>query len=364
MRWLFLEPYYDGSHRHLADGLVERLEHTPALWTLPARKWKWRMRGASLAFAQRFTDQNPSFDGILVSSMCNAAELRSLLPPAARSLPLIAYFHENQLRYPVQHFDPRDHHFAWTNIHTALAADRVLWNSRYNLESFLEETESLIKKMPDERPQWIGASISAKSEIFPVPLDIDELAARPRHDRSGKAFHLVWNHRWEFDKGPAQLLECVRALDTSGVDYELSVLGQQFENSPAIFDEIRAVAGKRVRNFGRLDSREDYLEVLCDADTALSTAIHEFQGLAILEAAACGATPLVPDDLAYREIWPQALRYPVGKHAAALVERARNIESWRNFDALPPCRDHDWSRQLPRWEALLRSMTADSAPPQ
>ena len=49
------------------------------LWTLPGRKWKWRMRGAALEFARRFEEERPEPVGILVTSLTNAAELRGLL---------------------------------------------------------------------------------------------------------------------------------------------------------------------------------------------------------------------------------------------------------------------------------------------
>ena len=42
---LFLESFYGGSHREFADGLVQRSRHRIELHTLPARFWRWRMRG-------------------------------------------------------------------------------------------------------------------------------------------------------------------------------------------------------------------------------------------------------------------------------------------------------------------------------
>lgn len=48
------------------------------------------------------------------------------------------------------------------------------------------------------------------------------------------------------------------------------------------------------------------LEAPCDL---LSTAAHEFQGLAVLEAVASGCLPVVPDRLAYPEIFPARFRY-------------------------------------------------------
>ena len=41
----------------------------------------------------------------------------------------------------------------------------------------------------------------------------------------------------------------------------------------------------------------------------VSTALHDFQGLAMLEAMASGCVPLAPDRLAYREYVPEPCRY-------------------------------------------------------
>jgi glycosyltransferase involved in cell wall biosynthesis len=36
---------------------------------------------------------------------------------------------------------------------------------------------------------------------------------------------IVWNHRWEWDKGPDQLFNALYNLKDAGLDFRLSVLG-------------------------------------------------------------------------------------------------------------------------------------------
>ena len=359
--WLLLEPYYDGSHRHLVDGLRARLLPESTLWTLPARKWKWRMRGSSLEFARRARLEDPPVDAIWASSMVNLAEFVGIAPPALRRLPRLAYFHENQLTYPVQHFDARDHHFAWTNVHTALAADRVLWNSAHNRDSFLDRLRWLLRRMPDARPDWTCEAISARSEVLPVPVDvaaIEEIAAAAPARRG--PCHVVWNHRWEFDKGPDRLLALVRRLEArTDLALRFSVLGQSFRETPEAFDEIRERLGARLAHWGFLPSREDYLRVLADADVVLSTTRHEFQGLSVIEGAAAGAVPLVPDDLAYPEAWPPEWRYRDDEDLfVRLLERAGDPEHWRRVDPRPAARAFSWESLGVRWRAALDATLA------
>jgi hypothetical protein len=49
-RMLVLEPYFGGSHRAVLESLLPLLAQAgweADLLTLPARKWKWRMRGSA-----------------------------------------------------------------------------------------------------------------------------------------------------------------------------------------------------------------------------------------------------------------------------------------------------------------------------
>jgi glycosyltransferase involved in cell wall biosynthesis len=354
--WIFMEPYYGGSHRHLVDGLVERLDLPITLWTLPARKWKWRMRGAALHFAERWRREMPRAAGIFTSSMQDTAALRGLLPRDARSLQLIIYFHENQLRYPVQVVDKRDFHYAWTNIQSALAGDSLLWNSAYNLNSFLEELPVFMRRMPDARLGGLAKAVADRSTILPVPLSLQHLADRrgeqgPRHGPC----RILWNHRWEHDKGPEIFFEALGQLQGEGLDFELSILGESFGEVPPVFDRARRELAHKIHCWGFRESREEYERELLAADIVVSTARHEFQGLSVLEAVAAGAVPVVPDDLAYREIWPDQCRYAPDSLIPTLRRAITGIEIWRGKDYRSEALAYDWKQLLPAWQHQFES---------
>ena len=97
----------------------------------------------------------------------------------------------------------------------------------------------------------------------------------------------------------------MEALKGQGVSFRLNVLGQSFRNSPPIFASARDQLAENIDRWGFLDSIEDYHETLRQTDIFVSTAQHEFFGIAAVEAMTAGAYPLLPDRLAYPELLQQ-----------------------------------------------------------
>jgi glycosyltransferase involved in cell wall biosynthesis len=313
MRILVVEPYYGGSHKAFLDGLLRELPHAVELLTLPARHWKWRMRLAAPYFAdllcQRAARDGQIPDAIFCSAFIDAAVFRGMLLPRLAALPLLVYFHENQFAYPVQVHEERDVHFALTNLTSALAADRIAFNSRYNLETFLAGAGELLARMEDMAlPGWETA-LRAKAVVLHPGLDFADIDASPVSPPGKGPPVLLWNHRWEHDKDPDFFFHTLFALAAEGLDFRLIVLGQSFRAQPPVFAEAARRLAKQIIHFGYARKREEYCQLLHQADVAVSTARHEFYGMAVLEAVRAGCRPLVPDRLSYQELFPVRFRY-------------------------------------------------------
>lgn len=302
VRALAVEPYLGGSHEEFLRGLARHSRRGVDVFGLPATKWKWRMRGGAVLLADDIPRPFRA-DALLCSDFLDLAAFLGLRPDLA-ALPSVAYFHENQLTYPVRQESERDYHYAFTNISTCLAADRVLFNSAFHRREFLEAVPGLLKRMPDCRPSAVAERIEAKSGVLWPGVDLEEA------DRGRAAAHggrrgpltVVWSHRWEFDKAPEAFFRVLFQLAEEGADFRLCLLGERFRDAPGVFAQAKEHLRGRIVHEGFAESRAEYFRLLAGCDVFVSTAVHEFFGMAAAEAMAAGCCPALPDRLAYPEL--------------------------------------------------------------
>jgi len=301
MNILALEPYYGGSHKAFIDGLSKVSKHNWTLLTLPAHKWKWRMRHSVITFAEQAAElvgQKQNWDLLFSSDMLNLAEFIGLAPTGVAGLPKVIYFHENQLTYPVRIEDERDYQFAMTNMTSALAADVVWFNSHFHQDSFLDTLAKFLKSMPDHQPLEAIEKIRAKSSVYPPGIEDFPI----REAREPGPLRILWAARWEHDKNPEDFFDAIKILKTKNVPFRLSVIGQSFQDQPEIFEQAYNYFRDHIDFWDYQQNRRDYECALCKADVVVSTANHEFFGISVVEAVAAGAYPLVPNRLSYPEI--------------------------------------------------------------
>ena len=315
---LVLEPYYGGSHKSFLSGL-RQLPFTFSFMTLPARKWKWRMRLAAPYYARKLHNTGMRADRILCSTFVDVAAFRGLAPSWVNDVPLLTYFHENQFAYPLQVDDERDFHFALTNMTTALASDCLAFNSEYNLKSFLHGIEKLHKNSYDLKLDNPCNAVRGKSGVIAPGIDFSVIDTVEEPDSRGSPV-ILWNHRWEHDKNPDLFFNTLFDLDSRGIDYRLVVLGESFKEHPGVFDKAREKLAHRTLHFGYVKSRREYAKWLKQGDIVVSTAGHEFFGISVIEAVRAGCRPLLPKRLSYPELFPEEFLYDENAFAHRLKE--------------------------------------------
>jgi glycosyltransferase involved in cell wall biosynthesis len=330
LRILLLEPFYGGSHKDVADGLKAHSRHHIDLLTLPDRFWKWRLRGAALYWAGRLDDPQ-AYDGLLSSSLMSLADLKALW--GQRCPPALVYFHENQLSYPLAPGESMDYQFGFTNISTALAAERLLFNSRYHLQAFAGALPGFLRMMPDCRPNWIREAIEKKAGVVYPGCHCNPRITLASIRRSRPPL-VIWNHRWEHDKNPDAFFLALEATQRRGIEFELALLGESYENKPPVFEKAVGLFGDRIVQYGRVPSRVAYYQWLRRGTIVVSTARQENFGIAVVEAMAHGCLPLLPARLSYPEILPAIF------HADFLYDSQADLETklahllvhWNDFE--------------------------------
>jgi len=355
-RILLLSAYQADSHAWWTQWLEQRFADID--WrrlTLPGRHFKWRIRGNPLSWIDQIAAASEGVDRVLATSMVDLATLRGL-HPALAALPTDYYFHENQFAYPVGPEQRPSLEPQIVQLYGALAADRLLFNSEWNRRSFLDGVAALLRRMPDAVPTGIVERLTPKTAVVPVPIVPPAPGSTPRDARL-----ILWNHRWEYDKAPAVFADALIRLAEAGHAFRLALLGPRPHPPPPALSRLVNGLGDRIVANDRLP-RHEYDALLQRAGVVVSTAIHEFQGLGMLEATAAGATPLVPDALVYPEQYPAECRYPAGD-ADAL---ARRLAGWLSDDSRPAAPDvsgwYETSLQ-PRWRQTLSGAISAAASP-
>ncbi len=359
LRFLFLEPYYGGSHKDFADGLTAHSRHAIDLVTLPDRFWKWRMRGAALHLAARI-DHPGQYDGLIISSLMNLADLKALW--AEQCPPALVYFHENQHCYPLAPGESLDYQYGFTNIASALAADHVLFNSETHRTSFLDALPAFIRMMPDCRPNWICQAITARSEVvrpgchFPAQGDLSR--REPRQPPL-----IVWNHRWEHDKNPEAFFQALSAIQARGLAFKVVLLGERYGQVPPVFKQARKQLGERLLGDSFEPRRMNYFQWLARGGIIISTADQENFGIAVIEAMRHGCLPLLPHRLSYPEILPQEFHQDFLYTSQADLEEklARLIQSFpeygnRSARLASVMGRHAWTEAIGAWDRVLEEL--------
>jgi hypothetical protein len=118
-----------------------------------------------------------------------------------------------------------------------------------------------------------------------------------------------------------------------------------------------------LKHCGFIESAVEYRQLLQSADVVLSTALHDFQGIAVLEGVAAGALPVVPNRLAYQELFSEQHRYysqdqqkAGNKETEALVSMLEQLATHKENNTLPVAPTVDafnWKHLKPQYQELM-----------
>ena len=375
---LFIEPYDGGSHRAFREGWIRRSRHQFESFTLPARFWKWRMRGSSAWFADLLNERvGEPVDLIFTTGFLNVADLRGMLRPPLDRVPVILYMHENQLTYPLSPDEEFDFHFGFTNIISCLAANRIIFNSGFHRQLFLDSLANYLGKMPEGSPRRVPQKLEAKSEVLGVGLERTPLPEDhfpqyragqcaedigPGWPRSERPL-VVWNHRWEFDKRPELFSAAINRLLDAGLDFDVALLGES-KSHEEVFQPLADRLGSRCVAFGFLPTRQQYDALLERGDIVVSCANQEYFGISMAEAIHAGCYPVLPREQVYPSMYGTRCK---GRHffdgedeLVALLGDLLTGDSCGHVCSL----DHDvdefcWDRLVHPFDDLVDRVVAD-----
>lgn len=303
LKILFLESFYGGSHGDFASGIVQNSGHDIQLISLKDRFWKWRMKTAALQFLKKLPSDDSEFDLIFSTDLINLCDLRAFWPGKA---PIVLYFHETQITYPIPKGENQDYSYAFQDCLNAHLSEQILFNSSFHRFEFFKKSRKMFSKFPEKLSFRNLEDVEEKSMVvYPgCHLSRDREIENFKSREDSKPPLILWNHRWEFDKKPEDFFSVLRQLKSSGVKFRLAVVGESSQVKPKVFEQAREDFAQEIEVWGYLPGKEEYYELLEKADIVISTAIQENFGISVVEAMAYACIPLLPMRLSYPEVLP------------------------------------------------------------
>jgi len=358
---LLLEPFWAQSHASWAEGYKQFSNHNIQILKLEGRHWKWRMHGGAVTLAGQFQQLNFQPDLVLATDMLDVTTFQSLCRKELSEVPFALYFHENQLSYPWSPKDTdkrfqRDNHYGFIHFLSCLASDAVFFNSSYHLSSFTDELKKLLHHFPDHKLGYKMEEVMAKSKVLHLGMDLSRFDQHRAEKTSDKPL-LLWNHRWEYDKNPTDFFRALQQLKATGLDFDVALLGERFDEIPPVFKEgIENLKG----HIATKDYAKDfatYAQWLWKADILPVTSNQDFFGGSVIEAMYCECVPFLPNRLAYPEHAGEDWRYDSFEELISGLSQL--IKGFRNTDTTvfrDSAARYRWELQAPIYDKALEKL--------
>lgn len=323
-RVLIVEPFFVGSHRAWAEGWRDASRHEIHILGSGDARWRRGMRaGAELLAAEtdRWRETNGAPDLVVGTSMLDLASYLGFARRSLGSVRAVQFMHENQLTYPRQRGESLDTGFAWMQWRGLVAADEVWCNSRYHRDALVAGIADLD---PEPDSPVDAVRLGRKTWVAHLGVAIDDCRRRVTIRSGPRRPLVVSNQRWHHDKDLGSVLRSLRTARDRGLEFDVALLGDPTGGEADELAPLLADLAGRIVVQGHL-ARGQYLDVLGRADVVVSAARNENFGLAVVEAVAAGAWPVVPNAVAYPEVIPAEFHGECLYEAGGLGDRLREV---------------------------------------
>jgi hypothetical protein len=301
--------------------------------------------------------------------MVDLTLLQSLTKKYTHDVPTMIYFHENQLTYPKNEKERSSLHttvYSFINYKSALVADYVYFNSKFHQKEFIDNLPKMLRQNRDCMELETIELIKEKSEVLYVGVELkyfynnfesvkndfvykedEKLLILNENDQENKnekntkenenkneknekekkekkekeKMKIIWNHRWEYDKNPQEFIKLMEHLKyEKKKEFEIIICGESFFKSENKKIEFEKSIGKKIypnkkerikENITHLGylTKEEYKKHLLQSDIIISTSIHEFFGISVVEGVYTKNLPILPKRLSYIELIPKKFHH-------------------------------------------------------
>lgn len=355
---LVLEPWYRGSHRKWLDGWRSTSRHQINIIEGPDAGWRRSLLISPARFAEAIAESSAQIDALVASTPIDLATVMGLLDPGIPRPPTLLYMHESQIGYPPGPKGGRAHGGIINDWRSISAADRVAVATRFHQSVLVKQMPPFVEELIEGAGSKLESMLSS-IEILPIGIDTSRLAPTTITG----PIRVMWNHRWSHDKGPGEFAHALSVLAGEGHKFGVYALGEVERSGRRAYEHLLNQLNDRVILSG-YQEEDAYLRALCRSDLVVSSAQHDFFGLAVAEAIAAGARPLLPQRLSYPEIVPESLR-PTLLYEAGLVEALRSVlttsrQVLHQYRAttMAHVSAFEWSKLAPKYDGLIDDMVA------
>ena len=357
---LFLESYMRGSHKTIANAYRKHSKHRVELIGLPGKKWERKVCESGVTFSDMINREfwKRDFDMIVATDLMNLGDLRTLQRAYIQDIPVVWAGHEHQLEWPSEGLKSAgDMNLLFANVVSTLCADRCFLESDWSYRSYLDKLKELVSPQIYDR-------IAEKTFVLYMGVEL-EAFDRFRVAKQYEVPTILFNHRLEPDKNPGEFFRALEILNQEGLDFKVIVTGQPLGSKapPDVERGVKAL-GDKIQHFGFVEDYQKFVELYWQSNICVSTALHEYFGMSVVEGMYCENWPIFPNRLTYPMFIPKEFHQDhLYNDFDDLVNKLRwaitHVSELKNRNFRDRMKRYDWNTVRDEWDTKFREIHAD-----